>query len=148
ASQGKIRKNTVARPDFPDKNRAIRIFDEDILFDPGIVRGIAVARVLLDVQIGDENSAHALRAKIRDHLFKMRKIFPIDGEGRVALLIVDVKINDVGGNLFLTQGLDDLASARFGIITVAALLVAERPERRKRRAADERRELLDDFLGF
>src|SRR5580692_5904539 len=78
----------------------------------------------------------------------MGKILPVYSERGVVLLIVDVKINDIAGNLFLTQGLDDLASADFGIITVAALLVAERPERRKRRAADKRGKLLDDFLGF
>src|SRR5208282_4758467 len=78
----------------------------------------------------------------------MRKIVAVDGERSVALLIIDVKINDVGRNLFLAQRLDDLASASFGIIAVAALLVTERPERRKRCAAHKRRELLHDFLGF
>ena len=78
----------------------------------------------------------------------MRKILAVDCEGGVALLIVDVKINGIGRNLFLPQRLDDLSSPRFGVITVAALLVAERPERRKRRAANQRGELLHDFLGL
>src|ERR1700688_1987154 len=78
----------------------------------------------------------------------MGKIFTVYRERCVALLIVDVKINDIAGNFLLAESLNDLAGARFGIISVAALLVAKRPERRKRRAADKRSELLDDFLGF
>ena len=148
ARQREIRKDAVAGPDYADIHRAVWSFDEDIVFDTGIVGRIAVARILFDMQIGDENGAHALRAKIRNHFFEIGEIFAVDGERRVALLIVDVKINDVGGNLFLAQSLDDLAGARFGIIAVAALLVAERPERRKRRAAHERGKLLDDFLGL
>ena len=87
-------------------------------------------------------------SKIRDHFLERRKIFAVDGEGRVTLLVVDVQINGVGGNFVLAQRLDDLASFRFGIIAVAALLVAERPERGKRRAADERGVFLDDLLGL
>src|SRR5580698_3636639 len=78
----------------------------------------------------------------------MGEIFAVDGEGRVALLIVDVEINDVGGNLFFAQGLNNFAGARLGIITVAALLIAEGPEGRKRRAANQCGELLDYFLGL
>src|SRR5579859_5897437 len=146
AGKRKIRKDAVARPDFSNVHRAVRILDEDVLPDPRIVGNVAVAWIFFDMQVGDENRAHSLRAKIRNHLFEMRKILAIHGKGGVALLIVDVEINGIGGNLFITQRLDDLARPRFWVIAVAALLVAKRPERRKRRAANESGELLHDIL--
>ena len=86
--------------------------------------------------------------KIRDHFFEGWKIFAVDGEGRVALLVVDVQIDGIGGNFFLAERLDDFASLRFGIVTVSALLVAKRPERRKRGSPNKSGVLLDDFLRF
>src|SRR6266702_4442864 len=46
---------------------------------------------------------------------------------RVAMLVIDVEVDDVSGNFLFTKSLDNLADAGLGIIAVAALLVAERP---------------------
>ena len=42
--------NTLSLPDFADKHRAGPIFDEDIVFDAGVVRNIAVAYPCKGVQ--------------------------------------------------------------------------------------------------
>src|SRR5712672_1906212 len=77
----------------------------------------------------------------------MGKAFTIDGERSVALLKIDIEIDHVGRNFLGSQGGGNFADACFGKVAVAALLIAEAPERRQRRAADEAGVLLDYFLG-
>ena len=60
-----------------------------------------MARVIFDVQVGDENRAKALLAEVRDHLLEVWEILPVDCERRVSLLIIDIEVQDVGWNLFL-----------------------------------------------
>src|SRR6266704_1991971 len=129
ACESEIRKYAVARPHLPDVNGAIGILDEHVVLDSGVVRSVTVFRVFLDVQVGDKNAVKALRAKIRNHLFKAGEIFPVDREGGIVLLIVDVEIDGIGRNLFLSKGFDDLAGPGFGIVGVATLLITERPVR-------------------
>ncbi len=66
--------------------------------------------------------------------------------GRIALLVVDVEIDYVGGNFLFAKEAHDFTGAGFGVVAVAALLVAEAPERGERRAADQRGVFRDDFL--
>src|SRR6267378_159368 len=77
----------------------------------------------------------------------MGKAFTIDGEGSVALLEIDIEIDHIGRNFLCPQGRGDFADAGFRVVAVTALLIAETPERRQRRAADEAGVLLDYFLG-
>ena len=146
AGEREIGEDAVAGPDCADENGAIGILDEDVLLDSGIVGSVAVVRIFLDVEVGDGDGVEALRAEVGDHLLEVREIFAIDGERRVALLVVDVEIDHVGGNFLFAKEAHDFTGARFGIVAVAALLVAEAPERRQRRAADERGVFRDDFL--
>ena len=107
-----------------------------------------MVRVFLDVKIGDQNRVHSLSAKIRDHFLESREVFPVDRERCVALLIIDIEIDGVGRYFFLAERLDDLPRSRFGIVGIAALLVAECPERRQRRASRHGGVFFDDFLGI
>src|SRR6267378_1665653 len=77
----------------------------------------------------------------------MGKAFTIDGEGSVALLEIDIEIDHIGRNFLCPQGRGDFADAGFRVVAVTALLIAETPERRQRRAADEAGVLLDYLLG-
>src|SRR5438876_241009 len=87
--------------------------------------------VFLDVQVGDDNGVHTLSAKIGDHFFERGEVLAIDGEGRIALLVINVEIDDVRWNSLFAKSSDNLADAGLGIIAVAALLVAERPQWRQ-----------------
>ena len=89
---------------------------------------------------------HSLSAKIPDHSLESREVFPVDGEGRVALLIIDVEVNGIRWYFFLAKRLDNLARSRFGIVGIAALLIAERPQRRQRRASRHGGVFFDDFF--
>ncbi len=101
-----------------------------------------------DVQVGDEDGAESLIAQVVDHGFEVGEARAIDGEGAVAVLVIDIEIDHVGGDVFIAEGLRDLADAGFRKIAVAGLLVAERPERRQRRSSGERGEGGEDALGF
>src|SRR5882672_6482207 len=148
ARQSEIRKQTFARPNHADIHRSIRILHEYIVLHSRIVRRIAMAGILLDVQVGDQNRVHALRAKIGNHFFESRKILAINRKRRVAILKIDIEVDDIRGYFFLPKRIDDFPRARFRIVRVPALLISERPERRKRGASGHGRVSGDDFLGL
>src|SRR5882672_1330046 len=148
ARQSKIRKHAFARPNHADIHRSIRILHEYIVLHSRIVRRIAVVGVLLDVQVGDQNRVHALRTKIGNHFFKGWKILAIYRKGRVALLKINIEVDDIRGNFLLPKRADDFPCARFRIVRIPALLISERPERRKRGASGHGRVSGDDFLGL
>ena len=64
--------------------------------------------IFLDVKVGDQNGVHSLSAKIPEHSLESREVFPVDGEGRVAQLIIDVEVDGIRGDFFLPKRLDDL----------------------------------------
>ncbi len=80
ACQGKIRKHTWARPNDANINRPIGIFHEHIVLHPRIVGRVTVVGIFFYVQVGDQDGVHALGAKVGNHLFESRKVFPVDGE--------------------------------------------------------------------
>src|SRR5207302_10365442 len=83
-----------------------------------------------------------------DHLLEMRKALAIDRERTVLFLVIDVEINHVRGNVSFTELAGDLAHARFRIVAIAALLVAERKQRRQGRTPYQRSEIAHYALGI
>ena len=148
ASQSEIREHAVAGPHLANKNRAIGILDEHVVLDAGVVRRVAVARVFFDVQVGDENRVEALCAKISNHLLESREILAVNGKGSITLLIVDVEIDNIGGDSFFAKSSDNFAGARFRVVAVSTLLIAKRPQWGEERTAGQGRVFFDDFLGF
>src|SRR5947209_5384961 len=78
----------------------------------------------------------------------MREVFAIDGERRVAPLIIDIEIDDIGGDFLFAESSSDFADAGFRAIAVAALLVAKGPQRRQRCAANQCSKFLHDLFGL
>src|SRR6266571_4157103 len=146
AGEREVWKDAWAGPDLADVDRAIRIFDENVVLHARIIGRVTLVRIPGDVQVGDRNRVKSFGAEVFDHLLESRKVLAVDGEGAIAVLVVDVEIDDVGRDLFLAEHFRNLADTRFGIVAVAALLIAEGPVRRQRRAANERGELFEDFL--
>src|SRR5260370_26030992 len=70
----------------------------------------------------------------------------VDGKRGIPLLVVDVQIKDVRWDFLVSERAGNFADAGLGIVAVATLLIAKRPERRQRCAADERGVFLDDLL--
>ncbi len=87
----------------------------------------------------------SLRAEVADHFFKRGKLRAVYRERLVFVLIINVQINSVGGNLFVAKGFFDFVDAFFRLVTVARLLEAQRPQRRQFRAAHQRGKVLHDF---
>ena len=139
ARKREIGKDARPRPHGPNVIGAVRIFHEGIDLFARIVRPIP--GFFLQVQVGDRDSVKSLGAQIANHLLKRGESLAIDRERPVAVLIVDVQIDDVCGNLLIAEEPRDFPHARLGIVAVAALLKPERPERRQRHMPDHPRVL-------
>src|SRR5207302_9135326 len=94
-----------------------------------------------DVKGRDGDNLYTVLAKVLDHLLEMRKALAVDREQTVLFMVIDVEINHVGGNVSFTELAGDLAHARFRIVAIAALLVAERKQRRQGRRPYQRSEI-------
>src|SRR5215471_13366190 len=118
-------KNAVTGPDLADVNTSIGILYKMVSRDSFVIR--FVTGRFGDVKIGNENCAEALAAKVLNHSFNVREIFPIDGEGTIPVLIINIQVNDVRGDSFRAERLRQLPNPGLGIIAVAALLIAQGP---------------------
>ena len=70
----------------------------------------------------------------------------MEGEDLVLVHVVDVHPDDVAGYLVVAERVGNLLDACVGMIAVAALLVAKRPEGRHLHRASKVHEFLHDFL--
>src|SRR5712692_4549127 len=89
------------------------------------------------MQIRDDDSMEVLRGKLRDHSGKVGKTIVIYGERAVLLLEVDIQIDDVGGDMIRSQTVCDFDHSRLRRVAVTRLLIAESPERGKRRSPSQ-----------
>src|SRR6516165_2973789 len=78
----------------------------------------------------------------------MREAFAINCERPVFFLVVDVEVEDIGGNLVFAEAVGDFADAGFRIVAVAALLVAQCEQRRQRHAPGECGVVAEHTLGI
>ena len=98
------------------------------------------------MQVGDVDEMEMLLAQIGNESGKVRESFGIDGERSILVLVVDVEIEHVGGNLVGAQTVGDLPHLRFGSVAVARLLESKRPQRRKRRRSGQIGVAFDDLF--
>ena len=137
-AQVRIREDAVPRPDVPDVDGAVRIVDEMIARGPFVEWLVASLGRLGDVQIGDEDHLEALPPQIGDHLLESSEnARAIDRERSIVLLVVDVEVDDVRGDLLVAKRPRQLVYARLRVVRVTRLLEAERPDRREGRLAGQ-----------
>src|SRR5258708_30620380 len=101
--------------------------------ETSLVRCVTGAGNTGDVQIGNRDNMEVFAIEIRQYLLKMREAILVHGERTMSLLKINVQIEHVGGNLVGPQARGNFAHTRFGFVTEAGLLKAQRPQRRKRR---------------
>ena len=88
------------------------------------------------MEIGNGDDFESFRTQVLDHALEIRESFSVHGEGPVVLLVVDIEVEDVGGNLALPELRGNFPNLRLRIVAVAALLKSQREQRRQRSAAD------------
>ena len=146
---GEVGEDRGAGPDDADVDGAVGIFDEVVAGDAGVVGGVAGVGEVGDVQVGDGDDVKVLSVRGRGSSGeKCGNCCRIDGEGAVLVLVVDVEIDGVGGDMVGAEAVGDLHDAGLGIVAVTRLLEAERPERRQRRRAGEPGVGFDDVFGI
>ncbi len=132
-----IGKDRGAGPDRRDIGRAVRIGEEMVARDPAVISGIALVRRMGDMKVDDRDGRDPVGAQITHHLLEMREGAPVDREGAVAILIVDVEPDDVGWDAFRPEPCGERTHLRLGRVGPARLLIAQHPARRQRRPAGE-----------
>ena len=117
-------------------DRAVGVLHEVIAGEAGVVGD--GARLLLRVGVEDGDGAEAVRAQVGDEALGIGEAHRVPGEGREAVLVVDVEPDHVGGDAPLAEVVGDEADLRLRVVAVPALVEAERPARGHRHAAGER----------
>ena len=88
---------------------------------------MACSRAFRQVEIGDGDDLEAFALQVVHHALRtFGKALAIYGEGAIVLLVIDVEINDVGGNLAFAKFRGDLRDSRFRIVAITALLISQR----------------------
>ena len=87
---GEVREDAVAGPDFADVDGAVGVLDEVVAGGAGIVRGVACAGLLGDVEVRDDDQLEVLPGEVLDHAGKVGVVLFVDGEGPVFVLEVNV----------------------------------------------------------
>ncbi len=145
---GEVGKDAGAGPDDSGEDRAVGIVDEVVAGDASVVGRVALVGRFGDVKIGDGDGVEVLCAEIGEQLGHVGEGLGVDGEGTVPVLKIDVEPQGIGRDVVFAEAVGDFAQARLGRVAVAALLIAERPERRQRRRSGEPGVVLDDLLWF
>ncbi len=142
---GEVGEHAGSRPDRSNVNRAIRIFNEVLMFH-AIVVGL-VSGLLCEMEIDDGNDLETIIREIAHHLFESRKAFSIDGEAAIFVFVIDVEVKHVAGDFSGAKFGGNVSHLFFRKIAVAGLLVSENKLGRKGRAAYQRGVVLEDLLG-
>src|SRR6187402_195437 len=124
-------------PYLSNEGRTIRILHELVTSGAAVIGSVASVRQASDVKVGDDHEMEVVLRKLLHHLTEARVVLVVDHKGAVLFLEVDVQVERVTRNFVGTETLRDLHQLRRRIVTVARLLEAERPERRKRCRASQ-----------
>src|SRR5205085_617484 len=107
-----------------------------------------VPRLLLDMQIRDGDELETLLAEVANHAFEVRESLAVDGERGIALLVIDVEVENVGGNFVFAESARDFQDPGLRKVAVPRLLETECPERRQGHVPNQRSVGLQNFLGI
>ena len=106
-----------------------------------------VLLVDLHAGVGDRHHPEAVRAQLRDQAGGVREPLAVPGEHAVAVHVVDVEVEHVARDLACAELARDREHLVRAHVRPPRLLVAERPQRRHRRAAGQRRVAVEHVGG-
>src|SRR4029077_1545717 len=127
----KVREDAGAWPHGAGIDCAVGILYKVVAGNASVVGQVAVTGEVCDMQIRNDDRVEVLRFKLRDHSGKVRKTFAIYCEGTVLLLVVDIQINNVGGDMIRSQTVCNFDHSRLRGVTVTRLLISKTPDRRE-----------------
>ena len=90
---------------------------------------------MLYARIDDRYELHSLTTEFVGETFRIGKPFLIEREDPIAVHVIDVEMNDVEWQISFAILVYNFFNHRVGIVTPAALLIAESPKRRQRHVA-------------
>ena len=128
-----VREHGRPRPHLADIVGPVRRLHKMIASKARVIGRVPLPRRLGDMQIGDQDEVQPLLQQPLAQSRQVRERLAIHCEGPVAVLIVDVEIDDVRGDLVPAQPIRDPLHLSCGHVAVARLLESEGPQRRKGR---------------
>src|SRR5882762_11370226 len=88
----------------------------------GVVGHVTVTGIVSNMQIGNGDNVKVLCRKLRDHPWKIRKPILIHRERTILLLIIDIQIDSIGGDMVRAQMVRNFENSRLRRIAVTGLL--------------------------
>ena len=141
--QGKVGKHRIARPDLAHVLAPAGGLAEHVLLPPAVVN--RVTRLALHAGVHNRHGADAGGLQVPVQGGGIGKIHPVPGKQPVVVHVVDVvpqgADRDVGGGELGGQ----FPEFRLVLIAPAALVIAQRPQRRQRRSTGQCRVAPDDL---
>ena len=116
---------------------AVGVLHEGVRGQAAVVDRPALGGLGMGIDDGDD--AEPLRAQVADHAAGVGEALAVPGERVVALLVMDVEPDHVGGDALDPEGVRDEADLGLRVVAVAALVVTEGPHGRQGHAARQLR---------
>src|ERR1700752_4121196 len=137
-----VDEDALARPHARDKQVAVAAALEEVSLEALFENEVAIAaagssRLMFHAGIDDRHELDSLPAEFFRECFWIREALRIKREDAVAEHVIDVEMNDVEREIAFAILAHDFLDHRVGIVTPAALLVAQRPHRRQRHTASQ-----------
>src|SRR5882672_3194092 len=101
---------------------------------------------MLNTGIDDRYYFYALLAEFLCQAFRIRKSFSVESENAIPAHVIDVEMNYVQRQIALAILAHHSFNHCVGVVTPAALLIAQRPQRRQRHVTGKVGIPADDFL--
>src|SRR5258708_8775818 len=114
-----IGKDRRAGPDDTYELAAIGVLYKVVTRGTGVIRDVAFAGGMSDVQIGNCDQMQMLLAEIGHQPWKVREGLWINGEWPILVLVIDVEIKHVGRNLVGAKAVGDFPDLRFRSVAIA-----------------------------
>src|SRR5687768_212099 len=146
-----VDKNTVARPNARHKQLAVAAPLKVVLLESLFKNEIAIGSrgsswLMFHSGIDNRHEFDSLPAEPFCECFWIRKTLRVEREDAIADHVIDVEMDHVKRQIAFAILARNFLDHRIGVITPAALLIAERPHRRQRHMACQIRVAAQDLL--
>jgi hypothetical protein len=140
-----VGEDALSGPDLAVVDRAVGSLDP-VVSCLALVKD-AVSGLGLDAGVDHPDRVVAHGVEVAVERFGIGEVVGVEGEDAVSVHVVDIKPDDVAGDVAIAEAVGDLPDAGLWVVGIAALVVSDGPEGGEFDGADVGGELCQDLLG-